>query len=68
VFPIKFWYVSVCSKKSAVLACLAMAKLKMNQRIIHKIADLLKKINLMGTELVFVRNEQIFRKHELCFC
>jgi len=36
-------------KKSAVLACLAMAKLKMNQRVPNKNADLLKKISLMGT-------------------
>jgi len=38
-------------KKSAVLACLTMAKLKLNQRVPNKNADLLKKISLMGTEL-----------------
>jgi len=37
-------------KKSAVLACLTMAKLIMNQRVPNKNADLLKKISLMGTE------------------
>jgi len=30
-------------KKSAVLACLTMAQLKMNQRVSNKNADLLKK-------------------------
>jgi len=39
-------------KKSAVLACLTLAKLKMNQRVSNKNADLLKKISLMGTELI----------------
>jgi len=37
-------------KKSVVLACLTMSKLKMNQHVPNKNADLLKKINLMGTE------------------
>jgi len=37
-------------KKSAILACLAMSKLKTNQRVPSKNADLLKKISLMGTE------------------
>jgi len=37
-------------KKSAVLACLTMAKLKMNRHVSNKNADLLKKISLMGTE------------------
>jgi len=37
-------------KKSAVLACLTMAKLKINQHVPNKNADLLKKISLMGTE------------------
>jgi len=36
-------------KKSVVLACLTMSKLKMNQRVPNKRADLLKKISLMGT-------------------
>jgi len=38
-------------KKSVVLACLTMAKLKMNQRVPNKNTDLLKKISLMGTEV-----------------
>jgi len=37
-------------KKSAVLACFTMAKLKMNPRVLNRNADLLKKISLMGTE------------------
>jgi len=36
-------------KKSMVLACLTMSKLKMNQHVHNKSADLLKKIGLMGT-------------------
>jgi len=39
-------------KKSAVLAFLTMAKLKMNQRVPNKNADLLKKISLVGTEVI----------------
>jgi len=35
-------------KKSAVLACLTMAKLKMNQHVTNKNADLLKKNQLNG--------------------
>jgi len=38
-------------KKSAVLACLTMTKLKINQHGPNKNVDLLKKISLMGTEL-----------------
>jgi len=38
-------------KKSAVLACSTMGKLKMNRLVPNKNADLLKKISLMGTEL-----------------
>jgi len=38
-------------KKSAVLACLTMVKLKRNQLVPNKNADLLKKISLMGTEV-----------------
>jgi len=38
-------------KKSAILACLTMAKLKMNRRVPNKNADLLKKISLMETEV-----------------
>jgi len=49
VFPLRFWCVSVCQKKSAILACLTMAKLKMNRRVPNKNADLLKKISLMDT-------------------
>jgi len=38
-------------RKSTVLVCSTMAKLKMNQRVPNKNADLLKKkISLMGTE------------------
>jgi len=37
-------------KKSTVFACLTMAKLKMNQRVPNKYADLLKKVSLMETE------------------
>jgi len=36
-------------KKLAVLACLTISKLKMNQRVPNKNADLLEKISLMGT-------------------
>jgi len=36
-------------EKSAVFAHLAMAKLKMNQHVPNKNANLLKKISLMGT-------------------
>jgi len=35
-------------KKSAVLACLTTAKLKMNRRVANKNADLLKKNPLNG--------------------
>jgi len=38
-------------KKSVVLACLTMTKLKMNRLVLIKNADLLKKVSLMGTEL-----------------
>jgi len=45
--------VSACAQKSAVLAYLTMAKLKMNRRVPNKNADLLKKkISLMGTEVI----------------
>jgi len=40
-------------RKSAALACLTMAKLKINRRVPNKNADLLKKISLMGTESTF---------------
>jgi len=43
--------VSACAQKSAILACLTMAKLKMNQHVPNKNTVLLKKISLMGTEL-----------------
>jgi len=36
-------------KKSAVLACLTMSKLKVNQHVPNISADLLKKISLIGT-------------------
>jgi len=36
----------MCQKKSAILACLAMSKLKMNQRVPNKNTDLLKKNQL----------------------
>jgi len=43
--------VSACAQKiSGFGTCLTMAKLKMNGSVPNKIADLLKKINLMGTE------------------
>jgi len=42
-------------KKSAVLACLTVAKLKMNRRVPNKNADLLKKISLVGTEHVILK-------------
>jgi len=48
--PTKILVCQRVPKKSAVLACLTMAKLKMNQRVPNKNADLLKKIGLMGTE------------------
>jgi len=38
-------------KKSAVLACVTVTKLKMNRRVPNENADLLKKISLMGTEV-----------------
>jgi len=38
-------------KKSAVLACLTMGKVKMIHHVPNKKANLLKKISLMGTEL-----------------
>jgi len=43
-------------KKLVVLACFTMSKLKMNQRVPNKNADLLKKISLMGTEIYTVQN------------
>jgi len=42
--------VSACAQKPAVLWCLTIKKLKMNQRVPNKNADLPKKISLMGTE------------------
>jgi len=39
-------------EKSAVFACLTMGKLKMNRRVPNKNADLLKKISLMGTDIL----------------
>jgi len=44
--------VSACAQKSSVLACLTMAKLKMNRHVPNKNADLLKKISLMETEVL----------------
>jgi len=41
----------VSAQKSVLLACLTMAKLKMNQHVPNKNADMLKKSSLMGTEL-----------------
>jgi len=49
--PTKILLCQRVPKKSVVLVCLTMAKLKMNQRVPNKNADLLKKISLMGTEL-----------------
>jgi len=46
MLPLRFW--CVC-KKLAVLACLTMLKVKLNQNVPNKSADLLKKIGLMGT-------------------
>jgi len=48
--PTKILVCQRVPKKSAVLACLTMAKLKINQRVPNKSADLLKKISLMETE------------------
>jgi len=42
---------SMCPKKSAVLACLTMSKLKMNQHVPNKNADLLKKNQLNGNRV-----------------
>jgi len=41
--PIKILVYQVVPKKSAVLACLTMAKLKMTRHVSNKNADLLKK-------------------------
>jgi len=49
--PTKILMCQRVPKKSTVLACLTMAKFKMNQRVLNKNADLLKKICLMGTEM-----------------
>jgi len=46
-------------KKSVVLACLTMSKLKMNQHVPNKIADLLKKISLMGTVIWWAKKLNI---------
>jgi len=48
--PAKILVCQRVPKKSTVLACLTMAKLKMNRRVPNKNADLLKKISVMGTE------------------
>jgi len=48
--PTKILVCQRVPKQSAVLACLTMAKLKMNQRGSNKNADLLKKSSIMGTE------------------
>jgi len=39
-------------KKSAILACLIMAKLKMNQHVPNKNDDLLKQISLIRTQVI----------------
>jgi len=47
VFLLSFWCVA-CAQKSAVLACLTMGELKINQRVPNKNANLLKKNQLNG--------------------
>jgi len=49
--PTKILVCQHVPKKSAVLVCLTMSKLKINQHVPNKNADLLKKISLMGTEM-----------------
>jgi len=48
--PTKILVCQHVPKKLAILVCLAMSKLKMNQHVPSKNADLLKKISLMETE------------------
>jgi len=43
--------VLACAQKISGLTCLTVGKLKMNQCVPNKNADLLKKFSLMGTEL-----------------
>jgi len=60
--PTKILVCQRVPKKSAVLACLTMSKLKMNQRVPNKNANLLKKISLMGAEVHPLEDPQIWSK------
>jgi len=50
--PTKILMSQYVPKKSAILACLKISKLKLNQPVPNKNTDLLKKNQLNGTELM----------------